>query len=100
MNSSKNLDHFDETERRRLHELAELFEDKGRFETLEKVVKSDGFPQLVKLVNNGATLLQLVNAYNGQKYMVGFLKGAAGLVAAAAVIYGAFRGFGSFLKGG
>lgn len=71
---------FSETERATLHSMAEMFQDKGDRD------------QLRELLNEGATLSELVLAYRTQKRLVSFLKAAAGLVvvigAAGAVLKG------------
>lgn len=73
-------DRFAENERAVLHSLAEMFADKRDRDELRK------------LVNEGATLRQLILAYRSQRLAFAFIKGLAGFIViiggAAAMVKG------------
>lgn len=73
---------FDEDERKTLHTLAEMFEDKADREALRVILKQ------------GVTITQLVHAYRGQKYLVNSLKATGGLLIIVGGGWAVLKGFG------
>ena len=71
---------FNPSERATLHSLAEMFGDK------------DDRDQLRRLVQEGATLRELILAYKTQRRLVGSLKALGGFVVLIAAVVAALKG--------
>jgi hypothetical protein len=73
-------DSFSATERAALHSLAEMFQDK------------DDRDALRGLVQDGATLSEIILAYRTQRRMVGALKATGGLIVLLGATVAALKG--------
>ncbi|MCI5038437.1 MAG: hypothetical protein MRY81_02020 [Donghicola eburneus] len=73
-------DSFNADERAALHSLAEMFQDK------------DDRDALRGLVQDGATISEIILAYRTQRRMVGFLKATGGMIVLLGATVAALKG--------
>lgn len=77
---------FSTDERATLHVVAEMFERKEDRDALRN------------LIEDGATLSEIITAYRSRRFVIASLKGTAALVVTLGAAYGVLRGLNLFPK--